>query len=100
MIVASPVPGVKQFEAFFFYPLNQLDRTLALLRKIFLAVVVFARAGSHATPLAFSRGFAAATGVAAMLSLAGAGTGLLLPSARGRARRARLALLSSPGEEA
>ena len=46
---------------------------------VLLAVVVFARAGSHATPVTFSHGFAAATGVAAMLSLAGAGAGLFLP---------------------
>jgi len=42
MVFGSPVPGVKQYQAFFFYPLNQLDRTLALLRKIFLAVVLTA----------------------------------------------------------
>jgi uncharacterized protein (DUF58 family) len=53
--------------------------------------------------MAFSQGFAAATGVAAMLSLAGAGAGLFLPGARGEARiapSAGPALVSSPGEEA
>jgi hypothetical protein len=68
-----------------------------------LTVVVFAKAGSHATPMAFSQGFAAANGVAAMLSLAGAGAGLFLPGTRGTARITRsagAALLSSPGDEA
>lgn len=86
--------------------IGKASGTLSTIRQlggafgVALTVVVFARAGSHATPLAFSHGFAAATGVAAMLSLAGAGAGLLLPATRGSARRARPALLSSPGEEA
>jgi EmrB/QacA subfamily drug resistance transporter len=68
-----------------------------------LTVAVFARAGSHATPLAFSQGFAAAIGVAAMLSLAGAGAWLLISGTRGKARIASAAdadLLSSLGDEA
>jgi len=68
-----------------------------------LAVVVFARAGNHATPMAFSQGFAAAYGVAVMLSLAGAGAGLFLPGIRGKARiapPAGPALSSRPGSEA
>ena len=69
--------------------IGKASGTLSTIRQlggafgVALAVVVFAQAGSHATPLAFSHGFAAATGVAAILSLAGAGAGLLLPSARG-----------------
>ena len=68
-----------------------------------LTVAVFARAGSHATPLAFAQGFVAANGVAAMLSLAGAGVGLFLSGRRGKARvapSADPALLSSPGDKA
>jgi EmrB/QacA subfamily drug resistance transporter len=68
-----------------------------------LAVVVFARAGSHATPMAFAQGFAAANGVAALLSLAGAGAGLFLRAASGVARiapSAGSAVLSSSGDNA
>jgi EmrB/QacA subfamily drug resistance transporter len=50
---------------------------------IALTVAVFARAGSRATPQAFSDGFAAAIGVAAMLSFAGAIAGIWLPARRG-----------------
>jgi hypothetical protein len=43
-------------------------------------VAVFAGAGSYASAAAFSDGFAAAIGVGAALSLAGAVTGLWLPA--------------------
>jgi EmrB/QacA subfamily drug resistance transporter len=89
--------------------IGKASGTLSTIRQlggafgVALTVVVFARAGSHATPMAFSQGFAAANGVAAMLSLAGAGAGLFLPGTRGKARiapSAGPALLSSPGDEA
>jgi hypothetical protein len=68
--------------------IGKASGTLSTIRQlggafgVALAVAAFAQAGSHATPLAFSRGFAAATAVAALLSLAGAGAALLLPGAR------------------
>jgi EmrB/QacA subfamily drug resistance transporter len=68
-----------------------------------LTVAVFARVGSHATPLAFSQGFAAAMGVAAVLSLAGAGAWLFVTGASDKARRvgsSEPALLPSVGDEA
>jgi EmrB/QacA subfamily drug resistance transporter len=89
--------------------IGKASGTLSTIRQlggafgVALTVVVFARAGSHATPMAFSQGFAAANGVAAMLSLAGAGAGLFLPGTRGKARiapSAGPALLSSPGDQA
>jgi hypothetical protein len=49
---------------------------------IAVAVAVFAGAGSYASAAAFSDGFAAAIGAAAVLSLAGAVTGLALPARR------------------
>jgi hypothetical protein len=48
---------------------------------------------SIASPTAFSQGFAAANGVAAMLSLTGAADGLFLPASR---REPRIALASGP----
>ncbi len=89
--------------------IGKASGTLSTIRQlggafgVALTVVVFARAGSHATPMAFSQGFAAANGVAAMLSLAGAGAGLFLPGTRGKARiapSAGPALLSSLGDKA
>jgi EmrB/QacA subfamily drug resistance transporter len=74
--------------------IGKASGTLSTIRQlggafgVALTVAAFARAGSHATPLAFSQGFAAATGVAAVLSLAGAGAGLLLPGRRTRRRGA------------
>jgi EmrB/QacA subfamily drug resistance transporter len=67
-----------------------------------LAVAIFARAGSHATPMAFAQGFAAAIGVAALLSLAGAGAGLFLRGTRKVriAPSAGPALLWSPDDRA
>jgi EmrB/QacA subfamily drug resistance transporter len=65
--------------------IGKASGTLSTIRQlggafgVALTVAVFARSGSHATPLAFNHGFAAATGVAAMLSLAGAAAGLFLP---------------------
>ncbi len=53
--------------------IGKASGTLSTIRQlggafgVALTVVVFARAGSHATPMAFSQGFAAANGVAAML---------------------------------
>jgi hypothetical protein len=79
--------------------IGKASGTLSTIRQlggafgVALTVAVFARAGSHASPAAFSQGFAAANGVAAMLSLAGAGAGLFLPGRRGQAR---LALASGP----
>ena len=72
--------------------IGKASGTLSTIRQlggafgVALTVAVFARAGSHATPLAFSQGFAAAAGVAAMLSLAGAGAGLFLPATRAKSR--------------
>jgi len=87
--------------------IGKASGTLSTIRQlggafgVALTVAVFSRAGSHATPIAFSQGFAAATGVAAMLSLAGAGAGLFLPGPRGKARFTSLASpLSSPGDKA
>jgi hypothetical protein len=89
--------------------LGKASGTLSAIRQlggvfgVALTVAVFARAGSHATPLAFSQGFAAANAVAAMLSLAGAGAGLFLPGTGGKARVAPSAdpvLLSSPADKA
>jgi EmrB/QacA subfamily drug resistance transporter len=89
--------------------IGKASGTLSTIRQlggavgVALTVAVFARAGSHTTPMAFSQGFAAATGVAAMLSLAGAGAGLFLPGVlRGKAGITSPAgpLLSSRGDEA
>jgi EmrB/QacA subfamily drug resistance transporter len=69
--------------------IGKASGTLSTIRQlggafgVALAVAGFAQAGSHATPLAFSRGFAAATAVSALLSLTGAVAGLLLPGRRG-----------------
>ena len=49
-----------------------------------IAGAVFAATGSYATPAAFSRGFAAAYGVAAGIALVGAATGTVLPRLRNR----------------
>ena len=49
-----------------------------------IAGAVFAATGSYRTPVAFSRGFAAAYGVAAGLALVGAATGTVLPRRRNR----------------
>ncbi len=49
-----------------------------------IAGAAFAATGSYATPVAFSRGFAAAYGVAAGLALVGAAAGTVLPRLRNR----------------
>lgn len=70
--------------------IGKASGTLSTVRQlggafgVAIAVVAFASFGSYATPMAFSRGFTAAMGVAALLSLAGAGTGLLLLGERSR----------------
>jgi EmrB/QacA subfamily drug resistance transporter len=61
---------------------NGMLRELGGVFGIAVAVAVFAGAGSYASAAAFSEGFAAAIGVAALLSLAGAVTGLALPARR------------------
>jgi EmrB/QacA subfamily drug resistance transporter len=61
---------------------NGMLRELGGVFGIAVAVAVFAGAGSYASAAAFSDGFAAAIGVAAVLSLAGAVTGLALPARR------------------
>jgi EmrB/QacA subfamily drug resistance transporter len=59
---------------------NGMLRELGGVFGIAVAVAVFAGAGSYVSAAAFSDGFAAAIGVAAVLSLIGAVTGLALPS--------------------
>jgi EmrB/QacA subfamily drug resistance transporter len=61
---------------------NGMLRELGGVFGIAVAVAVFAGAGSYASAAAFSDGFAAAIGVAAVLSLAGAVTGVALPARR------------------
>ena len=58
---------------------NSMMRELGGVFGIALVVAVFAAAGSYASAAAFTDGFAAAIGVAAGLSLAGAIAGLALP---------------------
>jgi EmrB/QacA subfamily drug resistance transporter len=88
--------------------IGKASGTLGTIRQlggafgVALTVAAFAWAGSHATPMAFSQGFAAAIGVAAMLSLAGASAALFLPGTRSNVRiapRARSAVLPGPGAE-
>jgi EmrB/QacA subfamily drug resistance transporter len=64
---------------------NTMLRELGGVVGIAILAAVFAGAGSYASPLAFSEGFAAAIAVSALLSLAGAIAGLGLP---GRPRTA------------
>jgi EmrB/QacA subfamily drug resistance transporter len=61
---------------------NSMMRELGGVFGIAVAVAVFAGAGSYASAVAFSDGFAPAIGVAAALSLAGAVAGLALPGRR------------------
>jgi len=74
--------------------IGKASGTLSTIRQlggafgVALTVAVFGRAGSHATPLAFSQGFAFASGVSAMLSLAGAGAGLVLAGMRDKTHTA------------
>lgn len=69
---------------------NSTMRELGGVLGIALGVAVFAGAGSYASPEAFSDGFAAAIGVAAVLSLLGGLCGAALPARRG-ARSAAVA---------
>ena len=55
-----------------------------------ITVAAFANAGDRLTPAGFTAGFAAAMGVAATLSLAGAVAGLWLRARRGAALDATL----------
>jgi EmrB/QacA subfamily drug resistance transporter len=89
--------------------IGKASGTLSTIRQlggafgVALTVAVFAHAGSHATPMAFAQGFAAAIGLAAMLSLAGASAALFLPGTRGKtsvAPSAGPALLWSPDDRA
>jgi EmrB/QacA subfamily drug resistance transporter len=66
---------------------NSMMRELGGVFGIAITVAVFAGAGSYVSAEAFTDGFAAAIGVAAALSLAGAAAGLALPS-RSRAAKA------------
>jgi EmrB/QacA subfamily drug resistance transporter len=66
---------------------NSMVRELGGVFGIAVLVAVFAGAGSYASPAAFTEGFAAAIGVGAILSLAGAVAGVVLP-ARGAAAAA------------
>jgi len=64
---------------------NGMMRELGGVFGVAIAVAVFAAAGSYVSPASFVDGFGPAIGVAAGISLAGAGAGLALPG-RGRAR--------------
>jgi EmrB/QacA subfamily drug resistance transporter len=66
---------------------NSMMRELGGVFGIALVVAVFAGAGSYASAAAFTDGFAAAIGVAAGLSLAGAIAGLALPGRREEIKR-------------
>jgi len=59
-----------------------MGRFLGGMFGIALLVTVFSASGAMDTPARFSKGFAAAMGVAAVLSLAGAFVGLWLPARR------------------
>jgi EmrB/QacA subfamily drug resistance transporter len=65
---------------------NSTMRELGGVLGIAIAVAVFAGAGSYASAVEFTDGFAPAIGVAAGLSLAGAFVGLALPGRRGTPR--------------
>lgn len=88
--------------------IGKASGTLSTIRQlggafgVALTVAAFGRAGSHATPMAFSQGFAFATGASAMLSLAGAGAGLFLAGMRDKAHIAPSSgpvPLSNPGDK-
>jgi EmrB/QacA subfamily drug resistance transporter len=64
-----------------FNTLRQLGGTFGIA----ILAAVFAAAGGYASAQAFSDGFAAATGVAAAMSLAGAAAGLAIPRRRATA---------------
>jgi EmrB/QacA subfamily drug resistance transporter len=77
---------------------NSMMRELGGVFGIAVAVAVFAGAGGYVSAAAFTDGFAAAIGVAAALSFAGAVAGLALPGRREATER-RLAR-ASPALEA
>ncbi|WP_095202342.1 DHA2 family efflux MFS transporter permease subunit [Mesorhizobium carmichaelinearum] len=88
--------------------IGKASGTLSTIRQlggafgVALTVAAFGRAGSHATPMAFSQGFAFASGVSAMLSLAGAGAGLFLAGMRDKTHIAPSSgpvPLSNPGDK-
>ncbi|MGX5831235.1 MFS transporter [Mesorhizobium sp. 43Arga] len=88
--------------------IGKASGTLSTIRQlggafgVALTVAAFARAGSHATPMAFSQGFAVASGVSAMLSLAGAGAGLFMAGKRDKTHIAPSSgplPLSNPGDK-
>ena len=72
---------------------NSMMRELGGVFGIAVAVAVFAGAGGYVSAAAFTDGFAAAIGVAAALSFAGAVAGLALPGRR-EATESRLARAS------
>jgi EmrB/QacA subfamily drug resistance transporter len=80
---------------------NSMMRELGGVFGIAVAVAVFAGAGGYVSAAAFTDGFAAAIGVAAALSFAGAVAGLALPGRReateSRLARARPALEAEGG---
>jgi EmrB/QacA subfamily drug resistance transporter len=88
--------------------IGKASGTLGTLRQlggafgVAIAVAAFARAGSYATPDAFSRGFAAAMAVAALLSLMGAlsALALLWPGSRTAGSATGAAVLSGSAERA
>jgi len=86
--------------------IGKASGTLGTIRQlggafgVAIAVAVFARVGSYATPMAFSQGFAAAIGVAALLSLAGAIAGMFLLKTPRRAPVATSDALSHSGDGA
>jgi len=87
--------------------IGKASGTLSTIRQlggafgVAVAVVGFASFGSYATPIAFSQGFTAAIGVAAILSLVGAAASLPLLGARSAVRLAAPAdALSAPGDKA
>jgi EmrB/QacA subfamily drug resistance transporter len=69
--------------------IGKASGTLSMLRQlgtafgVALAVAAFAHLGSRASPQAFTNGFVAANGVAAMLAFAGAFAGLFLGEKKG-----------------
>ncbi|MEO8882729.1 MAG: DHA2 family efflux MFS transporter permease subunit [Devosia sp.] len=70
--------------------IGKASGTLGTIRQlggafgVAITVAVFAHVGGYATPIAFSQGFDAAMGVAALFSLAGAAAGMLMLRAPSR----------------
>ena len=83
--VAAPLAQKAVVNAVAPADIGKASGTLSMLRQlgaafgVALAVAAFAHFGSRASPQAFTDGFVAANGVAAMLSFAGAFAGLFLP---------------------